>query len=53
MLQSVLNHEQAHLRRRDNLITVLGEANRCLYWFHPLAWLLRRELAVAGGAHLR
>lgn len=46
LLQSVLNHEQAHLLRRDNLITVLGEANRCLYWFHPLAWLLRRELAV-------
>jgi len=46
LLQSVLNHEQAHLLRRDNLITVLGEANRCLYWFHPLAWWLRRELAV-------
>lgn len=46
LLESVLNHEQAHLLRRDNLITVLSEANRCLYWFHPLAWLLRRELAM-------
>ena len=46
LLKSVLNHEQAHLLRRDNLITVLSEANRCLYWFHPLAWLLRRELAM-------
>jgi thiol-disulfide isomerase/thioredoxin len=23
-----------------------AELNRCLYWFHPLAWFLRRRLAV-------
>lgn len=45
LLASVLRHEQAHVDRRDPLWTALAEINRCLYWFHPLAWLLRRKLA--------
>lgn len=44
-LQSVLAHEAAHARRRDASITVLAEINRAIYWFHPLAWWLKRQLA--------
>ena len=44
MLASVLGHEEAHIARRDHWVTLLAEINRCLYWFHPAAWLVRREL---------
>ena len=37
MLQSVLEHEQTHVDRRDYVVGVLAELNRCFYWFHP--WL--------------
>jgi len=45
MLTSVLSHEEAHIRRKDYLVTILAELNRCLFWFHPLAWFLRGQLA--------
>lgn len=44
-LGAVLAHERAHIRRRDWLIRVVAHANVCLFWFHPLAWWLERELA--------
>ncbi len=42
--RDVLAHELAHIERRDYLVTLLAECNRCLYWFHPLAWCLRNWL---------
>ena len=45
MMSSVLQHEQAHIDRNDHLVALLAELNRCVYWFHPLAWLLRKKLA--------
>ncbi len=42
--RSVLAHESAHVERRDFLVTLLAECNRCVYWFHPLAWFLRNWL---------
>ena len=42
---AALAHELAHVERRDTLITLVGAINLCVYWFHPLAWLLRRRLA--------
>ncbi len=45
LLKSVLRHEKIHIDRRDLLVTLLAEINRCLYWFHPLAWILRTRLA--------
>lgn len=42
--RNVLAHELAHIERRDYLVTLLAECNRCLYWFHPLAWCLRSWL---------
>ncbi len=46
MLTSVLRHEQTHIERKDLLVALLAEINHCLYWFHPLAWLLRKRLAM-------
>jgi beta-lactamase regulating signal transducer with metallopeptidase domain len=44
-LQAVLAHEKAHIRRRDWLIQVASHVNVCIFWFHPLAWWMERELA--------
>src|SRR6185295_12741280 len=46
-LQAILAHELAHVARRDPLVAVLAQLNRCLFWFHPLAWWLARTLAAA------
>ena len=42
---AVLAHELAHARRRDPLIALLAAVNKCVFWFHPLAWWLERRLA--------
>jgi TonB family protein len=44
-LQAVLAHEQNHVQRSDCAIAFLAGLNRCVFWFHPLAWWLERELA--------
>jgi len=43
-LRAVLAHERAHIRRRDWLIRVASHVNVCIFWFHPLAWWMEREL---------
>jgi uncharacterized protein (TIGR03435 family) len=45
-LAAVLTHEEAHVRRHDGLVGLLAGVNRCLFWFHPLAWVLERRLAL-------
>jgi uncharacterized protein (TIGR03435 family) len=45
-LNAVLAHEGAHVRRRDGLIAAIAGINRCIFWFHPLAWWLERRLAL-------
>ena len=44
-LQAVLAHEQAHVRRADWTIGVMARVNCCVFWFHPLAWWLKKQLA--------
>jgi Mg-chelatase subunit ChlD len=44
-LKAVIAHETAHTRRRDWLISVVSRVNVCVFWFHPLAWWMDRELA--------
>ncbi len=39
MRAPVLAHEQAHLRRLDNLWKLVGYLLVCVYWFHPLVWV--------------
>jgi hypothetical protein len=46
-LEAVLAHEIAHVARRDTLTGFLAQVNRCVFWFHPLAWWLERQLAIA------
>lgn len=40
LLPSVLAHENAHIRRMDNLWRLLAVATACLHWFNPAVWLL-------------
>jgi Zn-dependent protease with chaperone function len=44
-LRAVLAHERAHVRRRDTFVALAANLNCCVFWFHPLAWWLKRELA--------
>jgi len=46
-LDAVLAHEGAHVRRHDGLVAALAGLNRSIFWFHPLAWVLERKLALA------
>jgi beta-lactamase regulating signal transducer with metallopeptidase domain len=43
----VLGHELAHIGRRDLLCSLLAAIVRALFFFHPLAWLSERRLALA------
>ncbi|MCL4851422.1 MAG: TIGR03435 family protein [Bryobacteraceae bacterium] len=45
-LDAVLQHERSHVRRRDPLVQWLAALNRCIFWFHPLAWWLEHKLSV-------
>ncbi|MCA9265685.1 MAG: carboxypeptidase regulatory-like domain-containing protein, partial [Planctomycetales bacterium] len=50
-LRYVLAHELGHVVRRDALTDFVSQIVACLYWFHPLVWLVSiqcrqlRELA--------
>jgi beta-lactamase regulating signal transducer with metallopeptidase domain len=44
-LKAVLIHEREHVTRRDPLVQWLALLNRCVFWFHPLAWWFPRKLA--------
>lgn len=43
--RAIYAHEFAHLRRKDPHISVLALAVQSLFWFHPLAWWLRRRIS--------
>ncbi|HKQ80312.1 MAG TPA: M56 family metallopeptidase [Blastocatellia bacterium] len=43
-LESVLTHELFHIKRFDNLLGSLQMFVCCLFWFHPLVWLIDRRL---------
>ncbi|MDD4745060.1 MAG: M56 family metallopeptidase [Eubacteriales bacterium] len=50
-LDSVVRHEQAHIRRRDHWIKPVGYLLLTVYWFNPLVWLayhlLSRDIELA------
>jgi beta-lactamase regulating signal transducer with metallopeptidase domain len=43
-MQSVLAHEQCHVRRRDNLTAFVHIAVETVFWFHPLVWWIGSRL---------
>ena len=43
--RAVLAHEFAHIRRRDTLTSSVTRLAKCIYWFHPLAWWISRQIA--------
>jgi Mg-chelatase subunit ChlD len=44
-LGAVLAHERAHIQRYDWLTHLASCLTICIFWFHPLAWWIDRELA--------
>jgi bla regulator protein blaR1 len=42
-LRCLLLHELAHVRRRDTLFVHLQTLVSCLFWFHPLVWVLQHQ----------
>lgn len=43
-LEAIFLHELIHVARWDNLISNVQMAICCLFWFHPLVWLVDRML---------
>lgn len=43
-LQSIILHEIAHVRRRDNLTAAVHMLVEALFWFYPLVWWLGARL---------
>jgi BlaR1 peptidase M56/von Willebrand factor type A domain/Surface antigen variable number repeat len=44
-LGAVLAHERAHIQRYDWFTHLASRLTICIFWFHPLAWWIDRELA--------
>lgn len=45
-LRAALAHELAHVRRGDWILVLIAALNKCVFWFHPLAWWLAKRLAM-------
>ncbi len=43
-LEAIFLHELVHVKRHDNLVASLHRGLCCLFWFHPLVWMLDRRL---------
>lgn len=38
--EMILMHEEMHIRRKDHIVKIIVFAVTCVYWFHPLVWLM-------------
>ncbi|HLJ11769.1 MAG TPA: M56 family metallopeptidase [Planctomycetaceae bacterium] len=45
--EMLLLHELAHYRRGDHAVRWLELLSLGIYWWHPIAWLVRREIRIA------
>jgi TonB family protein len=43
-LETVMLHELIHVARYDNLVSHFQMFVSCLFWFHPLVWIISRKL---------
>jgi len=44
LLEKILLHEKAHIRKKHFLDLVLLELLFVIFWFHPFIWFLRKEM---------
>jgi beta-lactamase regulating signal transducer with metallopeptidase domain/thiol-disulfide isomerase/thioredoxin len=49
-LRSIIAHEIGHFARRDHWVNLFAFIVTTLFWWNPIAWLARRELAAAAEA---
>ena len=42
--EAVLQHEFAHIKRKDNLMHLFAVVTSALFWFNPLVWIIMRRL---------
>ena len=45
-LEAVIMHEMVHVTRWDNLFSNFQMLLCCVFWFHPMVWLIDRRLLV-------
>jgi beta-lactamase regulating signal transducer with metallopeptidase domain len=43
-LDSVILHELAHAKRRDNWTAAFAHVVTCIFWFYPLLWWIEKRL---------
>ncbi len=43
-MKSIIAHELCHVRRRDNLVSVIQMFVETLLWFHPLVWWIGNRI---------
>jgi beta-lactamase regulating signal transducer with metallopeptidase domain len=43
-LKSVILHELAHAKRRDNWTAAFSHVVTCIFWFYPLLWWIEQRL---------
>ncbi|HWB33352.1 MAG TPA: TIGR03435 family protein [Acidobacteriaceae bacterium] len=43
-IETIMAHELAHVRRRDNLTAALHMLVEALFWFHPVVWWMERRM---------
>jgi uncharacterized protein (TIGR03435 family) len=43
-LETIVEHELCHVRRRDNLAAALHMAVEAVFWFHPMVWWIEGRL---------
>lgn len=43
-LESVILHELAHAKRRDNWTAAFSHVVTCIFWFYPFLWWIERRL---------
>jgi bla regulator protein blaR1 len=43
-LQTIIEHELCHVRRRDNLASAIHMLVECVFWFYPMVWWLGTRL---------
>jgi len=46
-MEAALIHELAHVLRRDLAVGIIAGLTRAVWWWHPLAWVTHRQVALS------